>query len=397
MSNSFGLLKKYPWLPSLKEYYTEIALKDPSEFISEAFSQDFGNELKNRILELFINAFNNIEEISDYKADNLNIYLYLLLNIFLYALNNKMITNRLANLYSKITYNELLNEKNDSILYRICQELGLKIRYYDPPLKFGKIILKDQEQILETNFTVHFVDYLRLASNLRDEYRKLVHNSLSEGYVYVQNKRLIRLIQEYVRLKLRIEETEDKASLNAFLKHIFEIEDFKVLFDEIQKLWDARKEEFEFVFKIDFEHRENLNKIYPPCVKEILKKIQEGQNIIHNERLFIVWFLLALNYPVDNIVNMFSTLPDFDREKTSYQVNFAKKKKYTPYKCLTLKTLNLCMALSYKDELCLEGYGAKEPSERKKIAHPLAYTQIWQYREAKQKKYSTKESKNENG
>jgi len=81
---------------------------------------------------------------------------------------------------------------------------------------------------------------------------------------------------------------------------------------------------------------------------------------------------------------------------TTYQVNFAKKKQYIPYKCLTLKSLNLCMAMSYKDKLCLEGYGSIEPSERKKLAHPLAYTQIKQYRASKTKYYKNKESNKEN-
>ncbi|MFX1390547.1 MAG: hypothetical protein ACFE9Z_10825 [Promethearchaeota archaeon] len=396
MSNTFDLLKKYPWLPSLKEYYSEIALKDPIEFVAEAFSQDFGDELRSRVLELFISAFENREEISDYKNDNINIYVYLLLNILLYVIDNKMITNRLANLYSKITYDKLINETNDSIIYGICEELRLKIRYYDPPVRFGKNIIKEEIEPIETNFTIHFIDYLKLASRLRDEYRKLVHNSMIEGYVFIKKKRLVRLIQEHVRSKILIKETEDKASVDALLKNFLKIEDFKLVYNDIIKAWDTRREEFEYSFVIDYEHEEDLNNLYPPCVKEILKKVQEGQNIIHNERLFLVWFLLALKFPVEKIIDLFSTLPDFDREKTSYQVKFAKKKQYTPYKCLTLKSLNLCMALSYKDELCLEGYGAIEPSERKKLAHPLAYTQIKKYRANKSKQYSNRESEKEN-
>ncbi|MFX0034430.1 MAG: hypothetical protein ACFE9I_02170 [Candidatus Hermodarchaeota archaeon] len=396
MSSTFDLLKKYPWLPSLKDYYSEIALKDPVEFAFETFSEDFGSELKERILNLFKAAFDNLEGITDYKTDNLNIYVYLLLNIFLYVLDNQMITNRIANLYSKITYDELIDEKNDSTLYNICQDLGLKIRYYNIPINYGKIILKDQHQNLKTNFTIHFVDYLKLAANLRDDYRKLVHNSLSEGYVFIQNKRLIRLIQEYVRNRFLLKEVDDKASLNALLQNILKIKDFKEVFDIISNAWAERKEEFEYVFNLDFEKEDDLFALFPPCVKGILRKAQEGQNLIHNERLFIVWFLLALDYPEEKVVNVFSTLPDFDREKTSYQVNFAKKKKYTPYKCLSLKTLNLCLAGNYKDELCLIGYGAKEPSERKKLAHPLAYTRIKQYRASKWKNYTNEKSENEN-
>ncbi|MFX1278589.1 MAG: hypothetical protein ACFFA3_04180 [Promethearchaeota archaeon] len=388
MTITTDLVNHYPWLPSLKKYYSDIASKSPSNFISEIFSHDLGSEIKKRILTIFKAAFENLEEISDYKSDKLNVYVYLLLNIFLYALDNQMITNRIANLYSKITYNELINEKNDAVIYNICKDIGLEIRYYDPPVKYGTNIVKDEHQNLESNFTIHYIDYLKLASNLRDEYRKLVHNSLLEGYIFLENNRLIRLIQEYVRNKLLIEESEDKDSLKSFLEEVTQVQDFMELYDKILVAWANKKEEFEFVFKIDIESEENISRLFPPCVNEILKKMQAGQNLIHNERLFIVWFLLALEYPVEKVVDLFSTMPDFNREKTAYQVNFAKKKKYIPYKCLTLKSLNLCMAMKYKDELCLLGYGAKEPNERRKLAHPLSYTQIQKYRAEKWEYYN---------
>ena len=107
MSIPTELVNHYPWLPSLKNYYSEIASKSPSLFITEVFSQDLGGELKERILNLFEAAFENLEEISGYRSDKLNVYVYLLLNIILHSLNNQLITNRVANLYSKINYESL--------------------------------------------------------------------------------------------------------------------------------------------------------------------------------------------------------------------------------------------------------------------------------------------------
>jgi DNA primase large subunit len=395
MSDIFNLVERYPWLPSFKRLYSDIASKNPSKFVSEVFSEESGNELKQRILKLFEAAFQNLEEISDYKTDKLNVYVYLLIKIFLYAIDNRMITNRIANLYSKITYNDLIKKNNDSNLYDICKDLGLEIRYNSSPIMFGTRVVKNQVEKLETKFTLHYVDYLKLTSNLRDEYRKLAHNSLLNGFVFIQKNRLIRLIQEFVRNKLIIKEADDKASLKAFLAEVSEVQDFRDVLDEISRIWAEREEKFETI-RIDFESKEDLLTFYPPCVKEILKKAQEGQNLIHNERLFIVWFLIALDYPVEKVVNIFSTMPDFDKEKTTYQVNYAKKKEYTPYKCLTLKSLNLCLAEKYKDELCLTGYGSKEIRERKKLAHPLSYTQINQYRASKWPNYMKKESEKKN-
>ena len=89
--------------------------------------------------------------------------------------------------------------------------------------------------------------------------------------------------------------------------------------------------------------------------------------------MFITFFLNALEYPIEYIIDIFSTLPDFNKEITKYQVDFAKKKAYTPHSCETLKTLNLCMAEKYKDNLCLEGYYSKKFDAEKKIKHPLFY------------------------
>jgi DNA primase large subunit len=195
------------------------------------------------------------------------------------------------------------------------------------------------------------------------------------------------LIQEYVRNKLLVEETDDKASLQSFLNEATKFQGFKDLYDKILSTWLKRKEEFDFTFKIDIRNKEDMIALYPPCVIAILKKAEEGQNLVHHERLYIVWFLLALEYPVENVVNIFSTLPDFDREKTTYQVEYAKRKNYTPYQCSTLKSLGLCLADVYKDELCLTGFGSKDPNERRKLKHPLAYVRIKQYRSEKEEQY----------
>ncbi|MBY9019789.1 MAG: hypothetical protein KGD67_01945 [Candidatus Lokiarchaeota archaeon] len=387
MSIPIELLNRYPWLPSLKIIYSNIDDKSPSEFITDIFSKSNSKQISDRVFTIFESAFNNKEEIPKVKEDNSTVYVYVLLNILVYALNNKIITNRIANLYSKNAYKKLERDNSESNLYDICQDLALRVKFYDPPEKFGNKILKDNREKLETKFTIYFIDYLKLASNLRDEYRKLVHNPLQNGYVYIQNRNLMRLIQEYVRNKILIEETEDKASLNSFLEEVLEVQEFQELYEKINSIWTKRKEDFEYSFKFELTDKTDISKLYPPCVLEILKKAGEGQNLVHHERLFIVWFLLALDYPVEKVVDVFSTLPDFNREKTTYQVEYAKKKKYTPYQCSTLQSINLCMKEKYKDKLCQEGYGSKDLAERKKLKHPLAYVRIIQYRDEKEEVY----------
>lgn len=392
MTIPIELIYRYPWLPSLKEFFSDIASKPPSEFISTIFSETFSEEIQERLFEIFKAAFDNLENVSYYKLDKENVYLYLLLKILMFILDKKIITNKIANLYSKINYNDLIKE-NDYNIYSICEDLKLDILYSEP-MEYGVNILKDQREILKTNFRIHYTDYLKLISNLHDEYRKLVNNALSNGYVFIQKRRLIRLIQEYIRNKLEVE--EDKASLDSLKKELLNLPEFKELYENILSQWELKKGDFEYSFEISFKEGADISNTFPPCVNEILSKAQEGQNLIHIERLFLVFFLHALNYPVDKIIDIFSTMPDFNRNKTTYQVNFAKKKGYTPHKCTNLKSFNLCMAAKYKDEICLEGYYSKKLDTKKKIKHPLFYVQLKQFRASRKKNYTNNNLKNNN-
>ncbi|MFX1314181.1 MAG: hypothetical protein ACFFHD_16460 [Promethearchaeota archaeon] len=379
MSDIYDLVKRYPWLPSLKTYYSDIASKNPLDFINEIFKSDMSKYLKKRILNIFNDALNNNEQIMDYAFDETNIFIYLILRILLYILNNKILSNRVANIYSKTTYNEL-NKENEYILYYIYKDLGLEVIYEEKPITYKKIVIKDQQEIYRTNFRISFIDYLKLASNLRDEYRKLVNNALSQGYVYIKPENLNRLLQEHVRIKLLTQNLLNSDNLNKFKENLFEVQEFKELYDIITAIWELKKEEFQYSLDATFIEGKDLSDSFPPCIKEILSKAQEGQNLIHTERLFILWVLNALKYPEEKIINVFSTLPDFDREKTAYQVKYAIKKGYTPYSCKSLKSYTLCMASKYKDDLCLKGYFSNKLQEQRQISHPLFYIQFKQFR-----------------
>ena len=392
MSSIFDLVKRYPWLPSLKKSYPKKATKKPIDFINEIFSSDNSIKIKERILEFFKGAFNKIEDFSFYMDDETNIDFYLVIKIFLSILNNKQIANKIAELYSKITYKSLNKEINNEFnLYYIYKDLNFDIIYSEEPVIYKIIKVKDQDFNIKTKFRIHFIDYLKLTSNLRDNYRKLVNNSLRNGYVFIQPDDLNRLIQEYVRFKFL-----NQVNIEDLREELFKNQIFKDLYEKISQIWEEKKEDFEYSFEMGFKKDQDVSKFLPPCIQEILAKIKEGQNLVHTERLGIVWFLNALKYPEDEIINLFSALPDFDRDKTGYQVRYAIKKGYTPYSCKSLKSYNLCMAKKYKDELCLKGYFSKKYDVQKKISHPLFYVQFTQFVSAMKKKYEESNQKQNN-
>lgn len=363
------------------------------------FNGQYKEEIYDRVLEFFKAAFDNLEYFSYNRESESNVYTYLTLKILLYIFNNKRITNRIANLYSKIVYRDLEDkvEKGDTFeLYHICTDLGVDFRYMNDPKIYRIHRQKETVRHFETNFKIHFVDYLKLSSKLKDANRKLVNNVLKDGFVYIEHRSLTRLIQEQARDKLlSVHKNVDEENQKTLKENLLSISDFKDLYETILEYWELKKEEFEYSYEISFRKDSNVSKDFPPCIIEILQKAKEGSNLIHNERLYLVFFLLALDYPVERIVNIFSPLPDFDREKTEYQVNFAKEKEYSPHSCSKLKSLNLCKAKKYDDELCLEGYYSKKQEEQKQIQHPLFYVQLKQYRSNKTKKTSKKTDKSE--
>jgi len=372
LSDNFDLATHYPWLPSsLIKYYNNLP-DDPKEFISEIFSSIISEEISERSFEIFKAAFNNLENVVYYKLDKLNVYMYLLIKIILIVLNDKILTNRVANLYSKINYYDLL-EENDYNIYHICnEELNLNVLYLPEGEVYGNKFYENNKQKLITNFKIFFIDYLKLVANLRDEYRKLINNPLSNGFVFLKKKTLIRLLQEHVRNKIKEVEIKEIIKKDELLN----IKGFKELLEKISAAWKNRKDEIEYY---EFDGTEDAS-VYPPCIQEITSKAKEGQNLIHTERLLILWFLLALNVPIEEIVKFFSTMPDFDQEKTTYQVNFAKRKGYKVYLCETLKSLDLCRANKDKEKICTEGYYSKTQEKQRKIRSPLQYVHVRQHR-----------------
>ncbi|MFX1414596.1 MAG: hypothetical protein ACFFA2_12270 [Promethearchaeota archaeon] len=378
METLLHLTIDYPWLNSFEKYHKDLAPQNPEDFISRVFLKYPQINLYEMISKFFAAAFENLEEIADFNLDRISVELYLILRILIYIFSDNRITNRIANLYSKLIYSKLKNE-GDSNLFYICQDLNINIKYLENKKTFRIIYDKDQHEELKTNFLIYFLDYLKLSINLKDDYRRLINNPLENGYIYVQKRTLARLLQEYVRNKFLDIEKDNKKSIEKFKQKMLEVKDFKELYDNILHLWDLKKESFEYSINLTYQEGKDVLFNFPPCIKEILNKAQDHQNLIHIERLFLVFFLHALEYPIEKIIDVFSTLPDFDREKTKYQVEFAKKKGYVPHSCSSLKSLNLCMAIKYKDDLCLNGFTSKKDKLNKKITHPLFYLQYKQF------------------
>jgi DNA primase large subunit len=90
-------------------------------------------------------------------------------------------------------------------------------------------------------------------------------------------------------------------------------------------------------------------------------RARDRVDLAHSARFALVSFLLQINMTAVEIVSLFNTSPDFDEERTRYQVEHiagASGTSYKPPACATMATYGNCPG---EDELC------------RKIRHPLSY------------------------
>ena len=228
-------------------------------------------------------------------------------------------------LYEADQINEYLNsEKHEEVIFEIARTFNWEIHVEE----------KDGQRAIFIHFT-KFIENSTKGRLHHDPKWKLVNRILANGWVRVNPHEVARLLQEEV--KIRIEESakrelgdipqqmqEDISELKAeFLKRKPTLEEF----DQI-----VRAQESE----------------YPPCINALLKRAATGQHMSHVERFTLVTYLLHQGVSVDSIVNLFSGMPDFNADKTRYQVEdlagkkYGENKPYVTYNCSSLQTHGVC-------------------------------------------------------
>ena len=229
--------------------------------------------------------------------------------------------------------NERLRRTDDSFVIQVAEEFGLAVGQSNGGL------------------SVDFADFLRFSATMRSKDWKLVNQSISDGRVSVSKYRLVRLIEQLLTEKISSElplEVNDQI-LDAFSNEIL----------DIRKTLEERKAQYQ---------AKGMGRLsivrFPPCMKKLLKMIQSGENVPHSGRFALVAFLHTLGMDSEEILETFSTAPDFDASKTTYQINHITGEisgtEYTPPECSTMKSYGICFD---PDDLC----------KRVWMKHPLSY------------------------
>ena len=254
--------------------------------------------------------------------------------------DNKMI-ERFA-LYEADQINEYLKaETHEEVILEIARSFNWEIQV--------------EEKNSQRTISVHVNKFLENSTRGRlhhDQKWKLVNRMLVNGWVRVSPFELARLLQEEVRI--RIEENAKRELANFPQQMQMDINELKAEFLKRK----STLEEFDQIVRAQESE-------YPPCINGLLKRAATGQHMSHVERFTLVTYLLHQGVSVDSIANLFSGMPDFNVEKTKYQVEnlagkkYGENKPYVTYNCSSLQTHGVCSGSV--DQIC------------KTIRNPLTY------------------------
>ena len=217
---------------------------------------------------------------------------------------------------------------------RVAAELGVDLRRADGA------------------FRLHFADFLRHTSTMRETPWKLINQRLDAGYVRLRREKAVRVLRNAVQR--RIEEGLPIPVNDAIL------EAFRGDLAEIRGILDAKKA----AFKADDIGKVSITR-FPPCMYNLLAQIQAHENVPHMGRFAIVSFLHHIGMGNEDIFRVFGDVPDFAVDVTKYQIDHitgtTSPTEYTPPECSTMKSYGLCPG---PDRICLT------------IKHPLSYYRI---------------------
>ena len=289
--------------------------------------------------------------------------------ILVSCIGNAHLVRRYALSEAKSAYNMLREDSNTGtdIIYEMAKEFDIQV-------EFVRLPRHEHEQV-----QMPFVDYLRFASNLRDKRWKLVNRGLEKGQVKLRTGEFLRIIQEAIFERIRKDLPLDVPAplCESIRRYTVDIE---------AELEERRKKFGDSGFESSSGFRIKDPSCFPPCITATLSNLRDGVNVPHTARFAVTAFLLNLGLSTDEIIEIYKNSPDFDEERTRYQVLHIAgdpgSTRYTAPSCSTMRTYGNCVD---SDDVC------------EKINHPLSYYKRKLKQKQKRKKEPKEEEKAESG
>ena len=179
-------------------------------------------------------------------------------------------------------------------------------------------------------YKIKINDYLDHPIAFHEREWNLVNRTINNGYVYLDSSEIVRLFRNdlYLLIIERIKKmTPEKipSTINTISNSMR---------DNWEKLYPP--------LKANLPHA-----ITPPCIQHIYDQINRGENLPHPARVLLGTFLIYSNKSIEEMLEFFKRLPDYNEQITRYQLEHlagkrGNTKKYFVPSCEKVKINNLC-------------------------------------------------------
>lgn len=322
----FGFAQ-FPYISGASKYVEALDFKLDELFFDRAFTQ-VRERGKERVISTIGDGITR-QVCTDRTSAEKELLSYPVARILVSCINDSYLLKRYALAEAKSSY-DILKKLSDVELKDFAEEFDIV------------------SNIDEREFVIHFTDYIRHASAIHEHEWKLINRKMDHGWVHLSKEKFSRIIEEAIRKKI-----ESGMPLDVPPDICTALEE---QLKEIREALGARKSEFSIG-----GFSEIMPGSFPPCMAHALSGAQSGVNLSHSMRFALTSFLLNIGMDVEGIIGLFRVSPDFDEERTRYQVMHIHGATGTVYKspsCDTMVTYGNCVG---KEPLC------------ERISHPLGY------------------------
>jgi len=150
---------------------------------------------------------------------------------------------------------------------------------------------------------IPLADYVELVAPLHESRFKLVNRRVGRGVVEIRREERYELLRERISVILG-PELPYKVP--------------KPVCEKIAPVAEKIKAEYQQQMLQNFGTIEES--AFPPCIQTLITALTAGTNLTHAGRFSLTTFLHAIGMDVPGIAELYGRSPDFDVEKTMYQV-----------------------------------------------------------------------------
>ncbi len=247
---------------------------------------------------------------------------------------------------------KFLQAEDEFIICKVAHKVGLKLEYVGSKSnRCGKSLVigidpRSGRKIIECYpFRMKIPHYLVGTEKLcSDPKWKLTNKYVVKGYVYLVKSEVARILEEYVKRYLK--ELVSKIDVDSkVLESILRDKAREYILNVVKEVRGFTSDE------ITEEYRRLKGVIvedaFPPCILQIKQLAERGEHLTHHQRFALATFLLNIGMDIEDVLNIFRNLPDFNERIARYQVEHLAgirggRKKYLVYSCEKMRTLGLC-------------------------------------------------------